>query len=527
MRACIYARKSTHKRGQSETIQNQIERCERKAKELEMMITDIKQDVGTGTDELNRPEVQQLLVDARNGKFDCVIIKGISRLYRDTANGLNLIKELDRCKVRVITCEESFDSLTDRTSNNKLDLSKITMYLMFAEMESKKLGDRIKQSQETKAYRGEWNQASNPPFGYKYNPSTKKLEIDYATCEIVKLIFDSYLKGDGMRSIMLYLNGDNPENKKFTPPKNSDKWNQYSIGYILRNQAYVGDVVYNKRTKTEKYYKQPELLGKNDNDIYVGNNLNEKDKWVITKNAHEAIISREDFEKVQLMVDTKSNRKGIRNNVSLLTGLAKCKECGASLTFKRGRKNERGWVVTKDNYYCMNYIKYGNQLCSSHHIGAKDLEKMVIDEVEKYLTNDQLLKKSFDEAKKLVPSNNVNVKNKKKNIEFEINKIISLMDKLLEKNLNGDITDIQFKKMNEKYSEQLSALNSQLVECENTIAQSTELEDHELFFRRTLRQFKSFENKTKEEIRHLLLNLVSSIVVDKDLKVKITMKFFV
>ncbi|MDI3312479.1 MAG: recombinase family protein, partial [Thermoanaerobacterium sp.] len=160
MKTCIYARKSTHKLGQKETIENQIKICRSKGKELGLEIVDIKQDVGTGRDDLNRPEIKELISDALEGKYQCVIMKGISRLFRDTEKGLGLIKLLDRNNIRVITVEEMFDSGNpeSRTGTGKLDLSKITMYLMFSEMESKKLGDRVKYTQIEKAKNGEWNQ---------------------------------------------------------------------------------------------------------------------------------------------------------------------------------------------------------------------------------------------------------------------------------------------------------------------------------------------------------------------------------
>lgn len=524
MKACIYARKSTSKLGQNETIQNQIKICKSKAKELKLDVVDIKQDTGTGTDDLSRPEVKQLIQDAKNGKYECVIMKGISRLYRDTEKGLGLIKLLDRYNIRVVTVEEMFDSKLDRNSNGKLDTSKITIYLMFAEMESKKLGERIKHTQIEKARSGEWNQVNNVPFGYKYNPETKKLEIDYATSEVVKLIFDLYVNGMGMRQVMHFLNGDNPEGKKYPSPKNSI-WSQYTIGYILKNEVYVGHVVFNKRSKKERAYKQPEVLGKSEDDVYVGNDLNDPDMWIIAKNAHEPIIDGETFQKVQEMAATKASRKGIRNNVSLLTGIAKCGECGSSMTFKRGRKNSKGWVVTKDNYYCMKYIKYGKNFCSSHHIGADDLESMVIENLLSFTTNDDLLKKVIKKVNSQTPQKTADHQKKKASIQNQIHSVVEKMDKLLEKNLNGDITDQVYKVMNSKFSDELSSLTASLESIESQIASSNEAQSNELFFRKKLKEFKDVENKSKEELRYLLLDLVSTVVVDKELYVDIEYKF--
>ena len=128
MKTVIYARKSTFKSGQADTINNQIKICKRRAKELGLTIVDVKTDTGTGTNDKNRDEIKELISEALEGKYECVIMKGISRFYRDVEHGIGLIKKLDRSKIRVITLEESFDSLINRTGSGQLDTSMIAMY---------------------------------------------------------------------------------------------------------------------------------------------------------------------------------------------------------------------------------------------------------------------------------------------------------------------------------------------------------------------------------------------------------------
>lgn len=524
MKAAIYARKSTKKLGQKETIENQIKICKRYAQDNKLEIVDIKTDSATGTDDLNRPEVKELISDAVNGKYDCVIMKGISRLYRDTEKGLGLIKKLDRSGVRVITVEEMFDSQENRTSTNKLDLSRITMYLMFSEMESKKLADRIKYTQIEKAHAGEWNQASSVPFGFKYDPSTKKLDIDPYTSPIVKMIFDLYKNGMGMKSIAHYLNGNNEEKKKYPSPKGK-RWSEYTIGFILKNQVYIGNVVYNKRSKKERPYKQPELIGKTSDDVYVGNDYNNKKDWIITENAHPAIIDNQTFQKVNEMMETKAKRKGIRNNVSLFAGIAVCAKCNSGMTFKRGRKNHLGHVVTKDNYYCMNYIRYGKQYCTSHHVGAAELEEVILDRLTELMNDKAKLNQLFHKNKSKLPSSNANLEKDKNEIEKEIHKVTDLMEKLLEKNMMGDVTDTQFKIMNSKYSEKLNVLSEQLEEIELKMLNVDDTEDKREKFKRDIKEIVNYHSKTTEEKRYDLLNLVDKVIVYENGEIDINYKF--
>ncbi|MGE7608937.1 recombinase family protein [Peribacillus frigoritolerans] len=516
MKTAIYARKSTNKSGQKETIENQIKICKRYAADNGLEIVDVKTDSATGTDDLNRPEVKELIEDALAGKSDCVIMKGISRLYRDTEKGLGLIKKLDRSKIRVITVEEMFDSQENRTGAGKLDTSKITMYLMFSEMESKKLGERIKHTQIEKAHAGEWNQVSSVPFGYGYNSTTKKLEIDYKKSSVVELIFKLYLEGKGTKIIAFYLNGDNPENKIFPSPKGK-RWSEYTISFILKNQVYLGHLVYNKRSKTERPYKQPEIIGKTEEDVYVGNDVNDKEEWIIVENAHPGIIKKEIFKRAQEILNTKSKRKGIRNNVSLFASIAKCAICGSGMTFKRGRKNEKGHIVTKDNYYCMKYIRYGKQFCTSHHIGAKELEELVLDNLLIYLDDDQIINDTVSRDKHKLKEE-ASFEKDISNIEHEISKITLVMDTLFRKYTEGLVDENQLHTMNKMYSDQLNNLTYTM----EAIRRSKKLKNksHILFekYKEEIEQIKFLKFKQKEEKRYDILELIDELKVNGDTK---------
>lgn len=511
MKTVIYARKSTLKDGQKETIENQIKICKRKAKEMGLTIVDIKQDASSGTTDNNRDEIKELIKGALDGQYECVIMKGISRFYRDVEHGLGLIKKLDRSKIRVITVEENFDSFERRTANGQLDTSMLTMYLMFSENESKKLSDRIKHTQLEKAYAGEWNQAGSPPFGYAYNPETKKLKINTSNSEVVKLIFDLYISGLGMKGIAQYLNGDNEKGIKY-PSSKGKLWSQYTIGFMLKNRVYVGDVVFNKRSKNSRPYKNPTAIGKTEDDIYIGNDYNDSSEWVITKDAHEAIISREKFDAVQKIINQKGIRTGIKNNTSLLASISKCGKCGKGMTFKRGNKDKNGNIKTKSNYYCSNYIKYGNSQCDSHHIGAKEFEEKVILSLKNKIIELVDVEKASSGVKNKISDKEV-IQSKIKKIENEIGTITNKSDVLLEKNMNGIISDIQFSKMNKKYIQELEILTSQLEKLKLEQLSVEENFETENYVRKMYDKVLNIEDYDKERQRYIIYDLIEKITV--------------
>jgi DNA invertase Pin-like site-specific DNA recombinase len=514
MNAAIYARKSTSKLGQKDTIENQIKICRRKADDLGLTIVDIKTDTGTGTDDNNRQEVKDLIKGAIDGNYDCVIMKGISRLYRDVEKGLGLIKKLQRSDIRVITVEEGFDSHVQKDTNM------ITMHLMFAENESRNTASKVKHTQIEKAHAGEWNQASSVPFGYSYSPTTKKLELDYSKGEIIKLIYSLYLDGLGMKSIAHYLNGDNEDKREYPSPRGK-LWSQYTIGFMLKNQVYVGDVVYNKRSKKARPYKNPESLGKTDEDVYIGNDYNKKVDWIITPDAHEAIVERTVFDSVQKMIETKGIRTGIRNNISLLAGLAKCGKCGMGMTFKRGNKDKYGRINTKSNYYCSAYIKYGKRYCTSHHIGAEEMEGLVYTHLQKQFETRFTSKDVTSNIKSKKDMNIVSLESNLKKTERDIEQLSRKMNTLLEKNIEGSVSDEQYKMLNQKFSNELSLLINQLEKLKVSQEKMLDNEMNKDYLLKKYDEIKNVQSYPVEKQRYILLDLISKITVnDGDIEIE-------
>ncbi|WP_179281011.1 recombinase family protein [Paenibacillus sp. XY044] len=511
MKTCIYARKSTNNLGQKETLQNQIDLCKYKSKEFGLEIVDIKTDTGTGTDDNNRPEVKELIDDAINGKYQCVIMKGISRFYRDTEKGLALIKLLDRYGIRVITIEENFDSREQRTGTGKLDTSRITMYLMFAEMESKKTADRVKFQQMESARKGVWTHGK-PPFGYRRNDDSKKLEIVEHEAEVIRYIFELYSQGYGVRTITLILNGENNEKKVYLAPVNT--WKHDTVTYALNNRTYAGDIIYNQRSSRENLFKKNHKLKMDKRDSWKGLTKNKKQDWVIADDAHPAIIDRELYDSVQRMLKTKSSNRGIKRNFSLFAGIGKCGVCGSGLTLKKMKINKK--APRQSYYYCVKYTKYGKNFCSNHRIEEGQLEKVVLENLKSLHSNPDILKQFMEDKYSKIEDRLKNKKNDQEKIRLRITELTKKVDLLLEKNLNGDITDLQFNKMNQKYSVELDELTSKL---EKTVvvneSEGKENSKNENFLRakKALEKVTDYDKMDKEEKRVLLIDLVKSVTL--------------
>ena len=345
MKTCIYARKSTNKTSQSNTIDNQIKICKRFANQSGLEIVDTKIDTGTGRNASNRSEVKKLIQDGVEGKYQCVIIKGISRIYRNVEDGLKLIKKLHMNGIRVISIEESFDTSENIFSNGTLDTSMLSLYLIFAEVESKKIEERVKLTQLEKAKRGMWNNPNSVPFGYEYNKITMKLEVEPISSHIVKKIFSLYEDGYVVSEIITFL-----EKSNIKPPI-AKNWRDDTIRYILRNETYTGSICY-RVNKSEK---------------------------IFVKNSHESIIENVQFKAIQVRLSSRA--RGSKNKRSPLMGLMKCNTCNSSMTMRKYHYTGEYY------YYCSGYIKNGKTFCSSHKVKADTLENKILIMTRQYLNS--------------------------------------------------------------------------------------------------------------------------------------------
>lgn len=166
------------------------------------------------------------------------------------------------------------------------------------------------------------------PFGYElYNGN---LIINQREAEIVKSIYKMFLSGMGYDSICRELN----ESKVIKNDKGT-KWLSASVRYILTNEKYIGDSLWQKNYNTSMPYRKVRNKG-------------ELEKYYIN-NTHEAIITREEFEKVQELIEQRKHpNMNLINNYPLSKKIY-CGKCGS--LFKRRFKNEKSYWICREHYY--------------------------------------------------------------------------------------------------------------------------------------------------------------------------------
>lgn len=232
-------------------------------------MTDLYADAGiSGTSAEKRPEFQRLLSDCRKGLIDKVLVKSISRFARNAMDCLKTIRELKAIGVGVCFEEQHID--TSLMSGELLT----AVFSAIAQKESESISGNMRWSYQHRMKSGTFLPAA-VPFGYVIQG--KKFVIDTERAEIVRRIFSSYLMGQSMDEIASQLNS---EGIKPLHSSENVKWVHSSISYILSNERYIGDSLWQKtyatdtlparqvknRGEREKYYAEathPPIIDRN------------------------------------------------------------------------------------------------------------------------------------------------------------------------------------------------------------------------------------------------------------------------
>ena len=370
--------------------------------------------------------------DIKNGRINCVVVKDLSRFGRNTIETSNYIEVIfPMLKVRFISLTDQIDSYLNPQSINGL---LVPFKNIMNDEYARDISVKVKSAQNTYRNKGLFI-GSFPSYGYIKDPNDKhKLIIDEEASAVVKQIFQMYLSGMGFLTIAKKLTNDRVKspfeykvqkgyNYKTPVAKNKYHiWRDTTIQRILTNQMYVGDMV--QGTRSVINYRNHKIKPKS------------KEEWVIVRNTHEAIISREDFDKVQNMLQ--SNKKDYIKpfRTYVLGGLVKCGDCGAVLeTALCSSKN------LKNKYYfrCPTYMLSKGLICSKHTIRNDYLEATVFQIIKKYIE----LSVDIESILKKIKLNTIQkeCQNQNAKLDFEIKKLKDKMSLLYIKFKNNELSE--------------------------------------------------------------------------------------
>ena len=329
-RAAIYMRVSTAQQEEEQTIDNQkMEILERVKNDTDItLITDYTyKDEGWSGAIIERPDLDRMRSDAREGKFDVLYVYDRGRLSRKFVHQEIILEELRGCGIECI-------SLHDINGQTTEEVLMGSVMGIFHEYERVKITERMRIGKVRKVRENKKLLGYQPKYGYDYFPRIKTgpdardgyFKTNEPQAKVVKQIFEWIAAGVSKHEIKrkLFKMG-------IPPPKGKrDQWSGGTLDRMVRDSTYIGDHYYNKSESVPT--KNPRNPEQKYRKITKGSRKRRpKEEWFHV--TVPAIISPELFQKVQVQLE-KNKRINTRNNSVnnyLVAGLVEC-TCGKART---------------------------------------------------------------------------------------------------------------------------------------------------------------------------------------------------
>lgn len=302
----------------------------------------------------NRPELQRMIQDAEKGNFDRVLFIKLDRFFRSVAEYHECMKRI--APVLWTTTEEDYD-LT--TANGRM---LVNMKLTIAEMEADQTGERINIVNEYKITTGQ-PLTGAMPFGFKItiDEETKRKKIirDPEQEEIMKDLLDFFFTHQSKKGAVVYLQAKHHIHMPYN-----------SLTRLLKNTMLCGEYRENKQ--------------------YC-----------------ESYITREEFDKLQEIMKRNVKENRSENIDYLFTGLIKCPDCGRRLAGSKAYCNKSYGQYLYKTYRC-NHNGNNNACIFKKRVNEKALEKLMLENIEKYFEEAKIRTASVSESDSLkIPKYNI------------------------------------------------------------------------------------------------------------------------
>lgn len=502
----FYGRVSTEHEAQISALENQMQWYDEQAKlHSNWCIVEKYIDEGiTGTQAKKRPSFLRMIEDAKQRKFDLIVTREVCRFARNTVDTLVTTRELKNIGIEVYFVE---DNIWTMDGDGELRLS---LMATLAQEESRKVSERVKAGQQISREKATLYGSGNI-LGYDRCGSTYVINEEQA--DTVRLIYNMYMNDDiGAMKIANKLTEMHRLNASGIV-----KWSAGTITRILNNRTYTGYMAYGK-SYSNNYLEQRRV------------NNYDASTYMCVKADFEPIISEEVWNRCQ---EIKKARVATSFSQRTITGKEKLHgkmepkdiwvkklrcSCGASFRKNRWHKNKNcDWSY---GYQCYNQLNNGSAkqrrlageddegYCDQRMIADWKLElmaKMVFEEVWKNRTDCisetiKIIKKCYRESK---------VENNQKNsIMFQIEKIKSKKNILLDMRTSGEITKDEFLEQKEVLNKKLSLFESELQNCIEIDTKQIQIDYDEIL--KSLNEIVDFSNSKMD--RELLQRFIAKIV---------------
>ncbi len=393
----------------------------------------------TGTN-FERPAVQELLELIRTFKINCILVKDFSRFGRNSLEvGYFIEQVFPLFKVRFISINDNFDTVNYNGDTGGMEFA---FKNLINEYYSIDLSRKSKTAKYSKMRKGEY-QSKICRFGYKKGKNNR-LEIDDEAAKAVKMIFQMVLDGKSIPQIAQCLY------EKNIPTPGEYKIKKGESGYDISRSGGIWSLSTITRMITDERYIGTYIMEKTTLKEIGGHRYRTKDEseWIKIPDHYPAIISKEDFEKVQKMRKTfKCEKK--KTHIYPLKGKVICGCCNHTMS----RKPMKSPV-----FICRHSLVDENAPCYKLTIDEKELHNLLFDIISKQaavLLNTDSMSDIKDYDKNI---------QEKLNYENLIQKCYKSKRRLYEQLLLKEISLEEYNELKSEYDNKLNNLKSSLAD---------------------------------------------------------------
>lgn len=392
----------------------------------------------SGVSTAKRERFNEMIEDGKNGLFDLIVTKEVSRFARNTLDSIQFTRELLSSGVAVYFQSDNINTL-DEDSELRL-----TLMSSMAQDESRKISNRVRFGHH-QAIKNGTVLGTNNMFGYTKKDG--KLTINEEEAAFIRELFEMYATGRfSMKQMEKHFYDKGIRNRK------GNKLSHSTMGNIIRNPKYKGYYVGNKVVITDLFTKKQKFLP--------------EDEWVMYKDETgeivPAIVSEELWEKANEVLYMRSQdvitaqHKTVHQN--LFTGKLICAHCGKPYyrkdTIGKGGEKMSKWV-------CSGKINNGADSCPSHAIYESEI-KPVIEDI--FRSGQQNIEELSACVLKLVSEllESDDNKNELLALSKEMETQHKMKAKLLKFNADGNMSDSEFFRMTAECDEEIAKLQAQM-----------------------------------------------------------------
>ena len=456
LRVTFYARVSTDSEEQINSLDNQISYYEeliQKNKQWTYVPGYVDEGL-SGISTKKRKHFNEMIADAKEGLFDLIITKEISRFARNTLDSLQYTRELLGWGVGVFFQNDNINTLDEDAE------LRLTIMSSIAQDELRKLSSRIKFGHQ-QAIKSNVVLGNSRIFGYK--KEDKRLVIDETQAPMIRDLFRLYATGEySMKQLEKLFYEQGYRNY------NGNKIAHSTMANTISNPKYKGYYVGNKVRVIDMFSKKQKFLP--------------PEEWVMFKDETgeivPAIVSEDVWDAANAVLKRRSDdvksRQGICNHANLLTGKLFCTCCGTSY-YRRDSKDKQGNVNSK--WVCSGKIKNGADSCVSFAIYENEIKPLLFEAFQETEVNVAALMDEYMEMYRSLDEDNQipkQIQQQKQRLDITQKK----KSKLLEYNVTGQLSDADFLAMNKQCSDEIKDAESQILELEKQLFSREEFRRH-------------------------------------------------